>query len=225
MDSAGATADGSAVNDSSVPGGAGGAGAGTAGSGEPASGAAPVSAAATASSKPAFQASPDDAPFQVVHNQDAILNFIFGGQRGAFIGADVATGAPPSPDSVDVRTCVPHVRLLPFNQEIAPRHQMKARSLHGAKVRCCVTRVLRWVSASCNCRRAVVVFTCRASAEMERAAVAKAKTDLEGALRDLNEVIALEPQYSSAYNNRYRRSCHRVCWARDGAHTPCSWSC
>ena len=93
MDSAGATADGSAVNDSSVPGGAGGAGAGTAGSGEPASGAAPVSAAAATSSKPAFQASPDDAPFQVVHNQDAILNFIFGGQRGAFIGADVATGA------------------------------------------------------------------------------------------------------------------------------------
>ena len=76
-----------------------------------------------------------------------------------------------------------------------------------------------------GCRRAVVVFTCRASAEMERAAVAKAKTDLEGALHDLNEVIALEPQYSSAYNNRYRRSCHRVCWARAGAHTLCYWSC
>ena len=55
--------------------------------------------------------------------------------------------------------------------------------------------------------------------------MAKAKTDLEGALHDLNEVIALEPQYSSAYNNRYRRSCHRVCWARAGAHTLCYWSC
>ena len=117
--------------------GAGGGGGAGAGAG---AGAGSGSAESKTAGKMSAPAGKDDTPFQVVHDQEAILNFIFSGDRGGFIGVnekrELCLGGACG-------GCA-YVACARFQPKTAHLHPKRQIALVDAKVCFCCGACLGW---------------------------------------------------------------------------------